>query len=275
MIELSLELGNAELMEILIAELEQLGFESFWEEDKILRAYISSDQFSEEKLRKLMGRYQEQGITHFSWTTLQAKTWLKAREDRYPPLYIKNQLLVIDPSDTFQARPPYQIQILTALSFGSGAHPSTELCLRMMLEISFERSSILDLGCGTGVLALLAELMGGAYILAMDNNPWAIEVCRENLKINQSTKIDLRLGSIASLSKGEKFDFILANLNASVLEKELHLYPDFLAPNAQIILGGYMEKDKGAIDGIATRASLLKIQERTKEGWIVGLFQFN
>ncbi|HAA15405.1 MAG TPA: hypothetical protein DCE41_28385, partial [Cytophagales bacterium] len=161
-----------QLAEVLIAELSLLGYESFWESDEGLRAYVPADLFDE---RALLPLSQQYGVA-FQKQAASVGEWSPAEEDQHPPIwlaegkvYIRNQQQPPEPTA------PISLVIESKLSFGSGHHPSTALCVDWIMQQAWSDQTVLDVGTGSGILALLADRHTQGTVEGFDNNPWAIE----------------------------------------------------------------------------------------------------
>lgn len=259
---------SEELNEVIIAELSVLGFNSFWESADGLRGYIDKDVFSEQKLIDLQNKYS----MNYFVQQVNSATWDVALDDRFENIEISEDCIVRS-SASESTLHHYQLIIDPKLAFGSGNHPSTKLCLQMQLEIDHTDKSIVDIGTGSGILSVMAEKRGAKHIDAFDNNPWAIEVMNETLQLNNSQCINAMVGEQDELELSNSYDLALGNLNASVLKEYLHDFISLIKQNGQILLSGYMVKDKETIHNIALNSGLYLIDEKEKDEWIAALFE--
>jgi ribosomal protein L11 methyltransferase len=139
--------------------------------------------------------------------------------------------------------------------------------LSWQLEIEHKGKAVMDAGCGTGILSIMAHQRGAAQVLAFDNNEWAVENSKENFGINACEQIRLFQGTVAEVDKAEKFDIILANINRNVLLEEMDDYAHLLHPNGTLLLSGFFQEDAPLIIERATTAGLKVMDERTRNKW--------
>lgn len=272
LIEIHFQNLPSELNDLFIAELSGLAYSSFWERDDGLCVYIELAAFEEQDLLQIIQKYQLEKQVTYQIQATHHQNWDKAQED-FAPILIKNQCLIYPPHSPVQEFYPYKIIIQPRLSFGTGQHPSTFLSIEMQLELDFHNKKVLDLGCGSGILAILAQKMGASQVDALDNNPWAIEICKENIQLNQCPQIQVWLGDIYSAPLEKSYDIILANINAEVLLQEIPNYVSWLKPNAYILLSGFLKKDEPAIQQLTHTFSLEKCLRKEKANWIAALYQ--
>ena len=273
LLELKITLSPESLKDIFIAELSALGYESFWEKDEALFAYIHQESFSEGNLEFLREKYPEAFAKGFQIRNTHDQSWAVQHEEVFQSIVVAEQCLIRHPDFETDQKYPYEIIINPQLAFGSGQHTSTALSLELQLTIPHKQKKILDLGCGSGILAVLAEQLGAKSVDAIDNNPWAIKICQETLEHNQAKCISPCEGNINTLSAERLYDIFLANINASVLLKEVSVYPNHLSPGGYLLLAGFLEKDEKEISQLAQEQALSLVKRLEREGWVGLLFQ--
>ena len=273
LLELKIMCLNELLKEILIAELSLLAYESFWEKDESLFAYIHQESFSEGNLEFLREKYPEAFAKGFQIRNTNDQSWAVQHEEIFNSILIAEQCLIRHPDFETDQKYPYEIIINPQLAFGSGQHISTALSLELQMTIPHKDKKVLDLGCGSGILAILAEQLGAKSIDAIDNNPWAIKICQEMLLYNQTKHIEVLEGDFNMLSADDLFDVFLANINASVLLEEASKYPQHLTPGGYLLLAGFMTKDEKEITQLALNQGLTLVKRLEKETWVALLFQ--
>ncbi|MCL3782068.1 50S ribosomal protein L11 methyltransferase [Prolixibacteraceae bacterium JC049] len=256
------------LGEVMVAELSLQGFESFWESEEGLRGYIEEDVFDEAKMLELKKQY---GI-HYQLQNVNSASWDVALNDHFQSIEISENCIVRS-SQTTETNHKYQLVVDPKLAFGSGEHPSTWLCLKMQLEMDHFNKKVVDIGTGSGILAIMAEKCGAAEIDAFDNNPWAIEIMQETLQLNASKKINVMAGEQDDINLQAPYNLALGNLNASVLLEYLPQFIELVENGGQMLLSGYMEKDKDAIHELAANSGLSLLKESEKDNWIAALFE--
>jgi len=273
-IEVYFEPVDENLTGLLVAELTLAGAESFWQDSDRLRAYFTPVSLDKNQIQNLADRYSAAGHhLHYGIQQITSKSWDVAQDDSFEPIVIGNQCRVRGSKDKVADCYPYELVVNPSLSFGSGHHPSTSLCLAMQLEMDFQGKAVLDIGCGSGILSLLAEKLGAVKIDAIDNNPWATEVAGENFHLNNSRHINLQEADISSADIASTYPIVLANLNAPVLLCELPRIAASVEKGGELVISGYMEKDEQAIHALA-HASALKLKKiQYKNQWIAALFE--
>ena len=208
--------------EILIAQLSLIGYESFMETEDGVQAYIQEPNFELGKLQGLpileMGGFE----VSFTHQLIPEQNWNKVWESNYDSVLIKEKVYIRAPFHNEIENIPFSILINPKMSFGTAHHETTSSMIELMLDEDMKQSSVLDMGCGTGVLAILSELMGAKSVLAIDNDEWAYNNSLENIRNNKCKNISVLLGD-SSLLENERFDFILANINRNILVENIYI----------------------------------------------------
>lgn len=273
LLEIHFHFISSELSDLLVAELSELDYTSFWEREDGLCAYIESDRFEETQLKAILQKYFPVALPTYEIQHTQGASWDKAQADDFAPILISEKCLIhspqFQPSQTYL----YEIIIQPKLSFGTGQHPSTYASIECQLELNFAHKNILDLGCGSGILAILAAKMAAKTIDAIDNNPWAVTICKENIALNHCFQIKVQTGDIYQSQLSQSYDFILANLNAQVLLKELPDYIPYLSKQGSILLSGFMSKDEKAIHNLASQLGLSQIRRQERKNWLAKIYR--
>lgn len=257
---------EATISEILIAELAELGYESFVENDNGLLAYITEDLFNAELLSSLtIASNPEHEIT-FSHKLIEQENWNETWEKNYfEPILIDNQCVI---RSTFHQEFPevkYQITIDPKMAFGTGHHETTSLMIKEILHHDVEGKTILDMGCGTGILAILSSMRGAKDITAVDIDEWSYRNTLENIELNATWNIHVMHGDI-SIIEDRKYDIIFANINKNVLLNDIPQYAKNLHKGAFLFLSGFYVTDFEDIDNIARKSDfeLIKMEENNK-----------
>lgn len=255
------------LPEILIANLSEIGFESFVEESGQLKAYISEKDFSKSETDNLLSPY----FVGYEIKPIQAKNWNKAWEESFQPVLISEKLSIRAP---FHAKNPLatiEIIIEPKMSFGTGHHETTSMMCELILKKQFNGKSILDMGCGTGILAILAAKLKAADITAIDNDEWAYNNTIENIELNNAQQIVAIQGDAASIP-GKKFDAIFANINLNILTNDIPTYARYLKKNGALFLSGFYEDDMEQILKVCTAGKLGLKDKLVKQQWVACVF---
>lgn len=274
-IELKLSV-DAEFSDIFMAELGELGYETFTEESYGLNAYITEDLFSEENLDSMIERYLGMTQISYSFKSLEKKNWNEEWEKSYEPISVfENGILVRasfhEPNPAYQ----YEIVINPKMSFGTGHHETTSMMLGLQLkEINHEGKKVLDVGCGTGILAIMASKLGASEVAAFDIEEWAAENSRENVALNHCENVVVRQGTIED-EPAEQYDVVLANINRNILMRDIPQYINFMKPNASVLaVSGFYEHDIADIETVANEVGLVKIGGTSKNNWASVIFEW-
>ena len=273
-IELNLTV-SPDYTEILLAELAELGFESFVENDEGLDAYIAEKDFSEKYLREMLAKYQSATAIGCSWRTLEKKNWNAEWESNYPAIEVGDAVRVRALFHEPDARFRHELVITPKMSFGTGHHETTWLVMNEQLKLPHAGRDILDVGCGTGILAILARKLGAAALLAFDIEEWAVENTRENFSLNEATeRAGVFQGTIADVPETRRFGGILANINRNILLNEIPLYAQHLTPEGWLVVSGFYETDAPDIIRKAESTGLTFRKMNTRNQWAMVVFGF-
>jgi len=267
-IELDFEITPREpFAEILVAQLAEMEFESFTDTTTGIKAFIKAPLFDEDQLRKLhLIRSTGNCKIAFKKKLIPEQNWNSEWEKSFDPIIIDDKCVVRSP---FHDKPPveiYDIVITPKMSFGTGHHDTTFLMLSEMLDLNLKNKSVLDMGCGTAVLAILAEKMGAKNILAIDVDEWSYKNSIENIEQNNCNRIKVKQGD-AHLLKDNSFDVVLANINRNVLLDDMPDYANTLNNGGTILLSGFFKSDVPSILGKASLCGLQFDHEKTKNEW--------
>ena len=264
---------SPEYTEIVMAELAELGFESFVETDDGLDAYISENEFSEENIQEMLARYQPMTPIDFSWQRLEKKNWNAEWESNYAPIEVGDAVRVRALFHEPDARFRHELVITPKMSFGTGHHETTWLVMNEQLGLSHAGRAVLDVGCGTGILAILARKLGAAELLAFDIEEWAVENTRENFSLNEATKrAEVFQGTIADVPTDRRFGGILANINRNILLSEIPRYAQYLTPDGWLVVSGFYETDAPDIIAKAESIGLTFQRMNTRNQWAMVVF---
>ncbi|ALI99299.1 50S ribosomal protein L11 methyltransferase [Rufibacter tibetensis] len=265
--------ATTEYAEILIAELSELGFDTFQETEEGFQAYIEEDRFSEEAVQEVLARYQFAGEFPYQTRSIAKQNWNEEWEKNFEPLLIAGQVSV---RADFHPKPEgvaYDIVITPKMSFGTGHHETTTLMIENQLTLNHEGKRVLDMGCGTGILAIMAKLLGAQEVVAVDIEDWTVENARENADRNDCSSLDVRLGDASVLASEAPFDLILANINRNVLLEDMPVYTQKLQPNGPLVLSGFYTEDLPLLQERATELGLIFESSRNKNNWVSAIFR--
>lgn len=258
---------------ITIAELAEAGFESFEETSTGVRAWVPSPQFSDDRVRDLtVFTSDEFNGSDYSVKEIAEANWNSRWEENYPDVSIGKFCHIRAPFHQSSGNYRYEIVIEPKMSFGTGHHETTRLVAGAMENIDFSGKRVLDLGCGTGVLAILASRMGAGEITAVDIDEWSVTNSRENCINNGCTNITVLHGDISVLPENSVYDIILANITRNVLTGYMKNFGLMLADNGSLITSGFYRSDLDVISEAAGREYLSLTGSMTEKEWTVALF---
>ncbi len=252
--------------EILIAELGYAGFESFVETDEGVSAYIQKDDWNENILEDIYILGSDEFKISFTFEDIEQVNWNEEWEKNFNPIIVDEVCSVRAP---FHEKPEteYDIVIEPKMSFGTGHHETTHMMIQHILKNDFKDKSVLDMGCGTGVLAILAEMKGAKPIDAIDYDNWCYLNSLENVERNNCKHITVFEGD-ASLLKGQKYDTIIANINRNILLNDLASYIKCLNPNGTLFVSGFYNDDIPAIEEECNKNGLTIVESLERNNWV-------
>ena len=263
-----------ELTDIITAELSQVGYDTFMETENGLCAYITEDIFSEAALQAVLQKYQQVAALPYSTDKIPHQNWNEEWEKNFEPLLISG---ICSVRASFHPRPenvPYDIVINPKMSFGTGHHETTTLMIQNQLELEQVNKRVLDMGCGTGILAILAVKLQAREVVAVDIEDWTVENARENAALNQ-TQVEVRLGNIDVVRHDQPYDIILANINRNVLLADIPVYATLLCPGGSLVMSGFYTEDLDAILAVSLANNLVYRSKRDKNNWVSVVFEKN
>lgn len=253
--------------EILIAELSQANFEAFLENENGFEAYVEGDRYDTAMVEHIREKYEGVTPITFSFSTVEKKNWNEEWEKSFSPIIVEGKCLIRASFHKTDKRYPYEIIITPKMSFGTGHHQTTWLMVRNMLHMNCVGKRVMDAGCGTAILSILASKLGADEVDAFDIDEWSVENGNENISINQCRNIRIQQGKITEVDLEGTFDIILANINKNVLIDEMGLYTSRLRNGGLLLLSGFFTPD---IPDLLREASLhgcKEIQRDERETW--------
>lgn len=256
--------------EIIIAELGDLGYEGFWDQGNELRAYIEASQFAHKRLYDTLGKYKMEN--HFSYTEMVQKNWNEEWEKNYEPILVGNRVFVRSPFHTPNTDVDYEVVIQPQMSFGTGHHETTQLMIEAMLTISFDKQSVLDMGTGTGVLAMLAEMLGANEVVGIDYDENSVENAKDNLQYNTCKQVSFLHGSYEAIPN-RNFDIVLSNITKNINMELLPFLVSHVSNNGYLILAGFLNFDLQEVDDKVTAHGFKLLRNISKGDWECLLYQ--
>jgi ribosomal protein L11 methyltransferase len=253
--------------DILIAELAEAGFGMFMETPTGFEADAEEGEVNHHALALVKERYSHIELLVFRISSVKKENWNATWESNVTPVIVEDQVLIraeFHPSDK---RFMYEIVITPKMSFGTGHHPTTYLMVKSQLTLDHADKRIMDAGCGTAILSVMASKRGARYVEAFDIDEWSISNGQENVLINACANIRIRQGTIADFSWPDPFDLILANINRNILLAEMATYARHLAPSGLLQLSGFYMKDIPELVAEAARYGLEYEAQDDREQW--------
>ena len=257
--------------EILITYLAEIEFESFEQTENRVEAYIQKPLFDENKVKEVLSTIQTE--LEFSFTEIEDENWNAQWESSFSPIYIDKNCIIRAPFHEKEDGFKQEIIINPQMSFGTGHHQTTYLIMSEMFGIDFENKSVLDMGSGTGILAILAEKLGCKEAVAIDIDEWAYKNTIDNLELNDCKIIRVEEGGAELLTELEKYDIVLANINRNILTNDMHKYIASMKPNATIYMSGFYTSDVDILTETANKNGLEYINQQELEGWAMVQFK--
>ncbi len=265
-IELTIPVNNAEQAEILTAWLADYPFDSFTTERTQLKAYIPQQQLADCK-EEVDALLTEQGITGARYVSIEAQNWNALWESNFEPVDVDGRIYIRAPFHAKPAGDAMDIVIMPKMSFGTGHHATTHLMSATLADLDLTGLHGLDMGSGTGVLAIIAVLRGATHLDAVDIDEWADENCRENIATNGVADHITPILGDASAIEGRHYDFILANINRNILLADMPRYEATLATGGTLLMSGILECDIEAITARAEELGMQVVETRLRNGW--------
>jgi len=260
--------------DILPAFLANLGFDSFSEEDDCLLAYVPTELFHESELKTLMSDHFPEGRLTYSIEQHEDKNWNAVWESNFEPVVIEGKCRVRAPFHEPDPDMPYEILIEPKMSFGTAHHETTYMMLQHLLDLDLEGKEVMDMGCGTAVLAVMAAKKGAINIMAIDNDEWAYRNSIENVGANGFSEIQVKFGDAGDLPDYQ-YDVFIANINRNILLNDMHHYVKCMKNNGLLLLSGYYEEDAVHISGCAAKLNLKHERSLIRNRWTAEVYRLN
>jgi ribosomal protein L11 methyltransferase len=265
-IQVSIDVADEAIKDMMIAELADLGFDGFEETETGLLSYIAMAGFDGELtsgLEELVNRY---GLTYTS-NAIDKQNWNALWESNFEPVLVDDFVGVrANFHDSFNGVVEHDIIITPKMSFGTGHHGTTYSVMQLMRGIDFANKSVFDFGTGTGLLAILAHKLGAVDILAVDNDDWCIEIASENIVVNNTQSIEIHKVDNAKLNK--KFNIIIANINKNIILDNLAFLAEATVPGGVVLLSGLLVEDEPEIESACAALGWKHQETRTRNNWI-------
>lgn len=271
--EIPVRSWSREEREIVMAKMTQIGFDGFVEGDHFFQAYIKDSRYSGEEVNTLIDELSAIGIRFsYHYHQMEDQNWNKAWESKFKPVLIEDQVLIRAPFHDDSRDIPCTLIIEPKMSFGTGHHYTTRMMVREMLHQPMNGKRVLDMGCGTGVLAILASKLGAYSVIGVDNDQWAYENALENLDRNETSAVEIRLGEVDVMGQ-EKYDLILANITRNVLVKDISAYEQHLSREGTLVVSGFLAEDVQPVLNAGYRCGMNHLTTLEDNNWICLTFK--
>ena len=295
-IQIAFDFENQDQLEILVAQLSNLGFDGFNEEEAATsinngvgmssvlgtsaglgegaghcKTFILQQDYMANNIENELNNIFSLHNLKYSKSIIKEENWNAVWESNFEPVRVGDFVGIranFHPS--FDPKVQYEIQITPKMSFGTGHHATTFTVMQLMENLDFRGKSVYDFGTGTGILAILAEMLGASEVLAVDNDPWCIENSEENLQANGSSMITIQL--VDAAFQPRDFDMIIANVNRHIIEANLEALTQVSNSTSTLILSGLLIEDQNDIISLAQKNNWQFIQSQPLDGWVSLLF---
>lgn len=252
--------------DILIALLADLGFESFTQNDTGFDAYIQDMFDNEEAIKELS--FDDFSFS-YSRTEIPKTNWNEEWEKNFNPVYVDELVCIRAHFHPAPIQIKHDIVITPKMSFGTGHHDTTWLMSKTLFSLDLKNKAVLDMGCGTGILAILARQMGANPVSGIDIDDWSIENSIENAEVNGIPDIEFKKGDASLLPATASFDVILANINKNVLKQDMTAYFNCLKKDGYLLLSGFFTTDVEELKEVAVKAGFTLIENYSRNEWAV------
>ena len=295
-IQIAFDFENQDQFEILVAQLSNLGFDGFNEEEAATginngvgmssvlgttaglgegaghcKTFILSTEFEVGNLEKELEIIFNQYNLKYSKSVIKEENWNAIWESNFEPVRVGDFVGIrahFHPS--FEPAVQYEINITPKMSFGTGHHGTTYTVMQMMAEMDFKGKTVYDFGTGTGILAILAEKLGATAVLGVDNDDWCVENAIENLQNNESSVISIK--KVETAAQNEKFEIILANVNRHIIEANMEALSAAGKSGSELVLSGLLIEDQEDMIHLAANHDWIFQKQKQMNGWISLLF---
>jgi len=265
--------GEAWQQDLLIEDLAAIGFDTFEDTPVGFNAYIATSALDFAAVENILLHLPENFNVSYTINKIGAKNWNAVWESNFAPIAIGNTCYVRATFHEGKPDYPYEIIIDPKMSFGTGHHQTTTLMMTYLLETELVDKKVLDMGCGTGILAILAAKRGAGAVTAIDFDPICYASAKENTELNQVTGIQILCGSKEVIPE-ECYDVILANINRNILLDQLAVYAGALKPTGILYLSGFYDGDdlRQLIEA-SEKLGLKYKEKKTQDNWVAAKFE--
>jgi ribosomal protein L11 methyltransferase len=250
-----------------MAEIAEAGFDTFMETEEGFEAYAEDSKQDATQLDHIKEKYKSVQPLLFYSDKIKKENWNEQWEKNLEPIIVDNRCLIRAEFHKIPEKYPYEIVITPKMSFGTGHHQTTYLMVKAQLDLEHRGKNVMDAGCGTAILSVMASMRGAREVEAFDIDDWSIENGNENAARNGCTNIRIRKGTISDFHWPQKFDIILANINKNVLLDEMEAYSKNLEGGGSLLLSGFYTRDIAELNTIAGSHGLVEQRRDERETW--------
>jgi len=253
--------------EIIVAKLNEVGFESFSEDEHNLKAYIQEDKLVLKDVEGILNSIKKLTNISYKIKKIKQENWNEKWESNYFPVII-NDICAIRAPFHKKINCKYELIIMPKMSFGTGHHETTELMIKQILNLNFKNKNVLDVGCGTGVLSILASKLSANQVTGIDTDDWAFQNSIDNSKLNNVDDIHFFHGDVHSITKN-KYDYIFANINLNTIIDQLSTYINLITSKGSILISGFYEENEEIILTLVKKLKLKVVTKKNKNKWLM------
>jgi ribosomal protein L11 methyltransferase len=260
--------------EILMAEIAEAGFDTFMETDTGFEAYAEEDKADRKQIEEIQNKYKHVKPLLMLFEKVEKQNWNEEWEKNVDPIIVEDTVLVRAAFHQLNRKFPIEIIITPKMSFGTGHHQTTHLMLGNQLKVDHKDKRVMDAGCGTAILSIMAAKVGAKEVEAFDIDEWSVVNGKENVEVNNTPNIRIQQGSIGDLKfSTASFDIVLANINKNVLIAEMEQYSWHLKPGGHLLISGFYEKDITDLIPVAKTYGMHEVRRSDMETWACVLLQ--
>jgi ribosomal protein L11 methyltransferase len=250
-----------------MAELGQAGFETFLETESGFEAYVEMEMYDKDIVESIKEKYSAQTPVVFVQDRIQKQNWNEVWEKSYEPIIVEDRCIIRAAFHKIDKKYPYELIITPKMSFGTGHHQTTYLMIKNQMDIEHRGKRVMDAGCGTAILSIMACKLGAKEVEAFDIDEWSVSNGHENIEVNGCKNIHQQQGKLSDLKFSGTFDIILANINKNVLLDEINLYKKYLTPTGLLVLSGFFTEDIPDLLTEGSKYNLHELKRDERENW--------
>lgn len=262
---------NTEVVkDVLTAVLADLGFESFVTEDESVKAYVQMDLFDNDELNNAINNFPIEGVEQITYTfkEVEDRNWNEEWEKNYfQPVMIADRCIIHSTFHKDIPKAEYDIAINPQMAFGTGHHETTSLVIEYLLEEDVTGNAVIDMGCGTSVLAIMASMRGANRCTAIDIDDWCVRNSKENIQLNNISNITVLHGDANILLGVDACNLFIANINRNILVNDMSKYVSKMADKATLLMSGFYTEDIDEIKKSAEENGLTFVSYKQKNNW--------